>query len=287
MTQLYQLAYESTLFEVNLPYKPGLVDPLDNGSHIDMDVSTFIASSNALLSHFKEYETIGRTASLNNMFCLLRHQGQIAEKDMFIATNQINTHKGLNFMMAIVLAACSYCEEHKLQFEDIQSIIKIITKDILSDFEQLKNHELLSHGEKLYINHQIKGIRHEAYTGFDLVFKKLLPLCQNNPSEMAFYLILLTSMSELEDTTILHRSNHSGLHYVQAYSKNVLEHIKKFPDTLMSQLLTMNDDFKQKNISPGGSADYLALTHFLCHAQRFFSLKRRSETLNWNPSQGQ
>ena len=74
MPQLYQLAYESTLFEVNLPYKPGLVDPLDNGSHIDMDVSTFIASSNALLSHFNEYETIGRTASLNNMFCLLRHQ---------------------------------------------------------------------------------------------------------------------------------------------------------------------------------------------------------------------
>lgn len=268
MTKFYQLAYESTLFEVNLPYKPGLVDPLDNGSHDDMDVSTFVASSNALLSHFKEYEIIGRTASLDTMFTLLRQQGQQAEKDMFLATNGINTHKGLNFMMAIVIAASSYCEEHNIQFSELQSIIKIITKDILSDFEQLNQNEPLSHGEKLFKNHNIKGIRYEAYTGFDFVFTKLLPLCQINDKEIIPYLVLLTSMSELEDTTILHRSNHLGLKYVQGYSEEVLNHIKDFPCNLISTLETMNEKFKIRNISPGGSADYLALTHYLYQVQQ-------------------
>ena len=275
MTKFYELAYESTLFEVNLPYKPGLVDPLDNGSHDDMDVSTFIASSNALLSHFKVYDTIGRTASLDAMFSLLRQQGQLAESDMFLATNKINTHKGLNFMMAIVIAACSYCEQHNLQFSELQSVIKVITKDILSDFEKLNLNERLSHGEKLFIDQNIKGIRYEAYTGFDLVFKKLLPLCQTIKSETVYYLILLTCMSELEDTTILHRSKQPGLDYVKQYSKDVLNHITLYPDTLVSQLLAMNDDFKKRNISPGGSADYLALTHFLYHAQSHFDKKTR------------
>nr|WP_081763224.1 triphosphoribosyl-dephospho-CoA synthase [Agrilactobacillus composti] len=40
-----QLATRALFYEVALYPKPGLVDPIDNGAHHDMDLSTFMDSA--------------------------------------------------------------------------------------------------------------------------------------------------------------------------------------------------------------------------------------------------
>lgn len=137
--ELAELAQKSILYEAVLTPKPGLVDAVDQGAHKDMNVFTFIDSSSSLFHSFYEYAYAGLTFRHDEkgLFSEIRNIGIEAEKRMFKSTKNINTHKGINFSLGIILAVSGYYlknskTENILNFSafdssQIANIVKLMT----------------------------------------------------------------------------------------------------------------------------------------------------------------
>lgn len=276
------LALESILYEVVLSPKPGLVDAVDVGSHKDMDVYTFIKSAVSLKPSFDVFYDLGfnHDGTLEELMKKARTVGMKAEEEMFEATANINTHKGIIFSMGILLAAIGYDnrDQKLLQSngnlhtkEDINRILdyaKEMTKGIVNnDFKNLEKKKNLTYGERLYLEHGFTGIRGEAEKGYPVLRDYALPKLRiiHNALTLEDQLleILITIMSESEDSNIVARGGIDALHYVQRTSKEFLNDGGMRDSEARKKLQEMNIEFKKQNISPGGSADLLSLTIFL------------------------
>src|SRR5699024_6679000 len=102
--KISSMSIKSILYEVAATPKTGLVDRKNSGAHKDMDFFTFINSSSVLGSYFYNCTKAGIEFKGNDYRDLLkdiRPIGMEAEKDMFKATNNINTHKGIIFSQGI------------------------------------------------------------------------------------------------------------------------------------------------------------------------------------------
>ncbi len=164
------LAQRAILYEVSTAPKPGLVDRDNAGAHKDMDFFTFMASSSALYRGLYECTMEGLNFEEKDHTKLLdriRKPGIQCEKAMFEATNKVNTHKGIIFSMGILCAVVGrlFKEYNTENFiiEDICEEVKKVTKDLTEkDFKGIENKKVLTHGERLYIEHGFKGIRGEV-----------------------------------------------------------------------------------------------------------------------------
>ncbi len=276
------LALESILYEVLLSPKPGLVDAMDAGSHKDMDIFTFIKSAISLKPGFDAFYELGlhHGGTWVELMEKARIVGMKVEEEMFQATFKINTHKGVVFSMGILLAAIGYDEKkgnllssnkHFYTIEDTDRILlhtKEMTKGIVSqDFKNLEEKETLTHGERLYLKYGFKGIRGEAENGYpmlrDLALPKLRAIHNELSLEDQLLEVLLTIMSKSEDSNIVARGGIDALHYVQSSSQLFLSKGGMKNPEAHRKLMEMNEEFKKRNISPGGSADLLSLAIFL------------------------
>lgn len=253
---IIDLAIKSLVYEVSLWPKPGLVDPLDSGAHNDMDYYTFIDSCFALREGFNNYYDCGKNhkGSLKSLFDKIRFVGIENEKNMFSATANVNTHKGANFLYGVVIAAIAYCEYPTLP--ELQEVIKVMTKGLVhAELESLV--EFNTHGEKVYRDYKIDGIRGEVERGIPSAFEIALPILRRNDDfDLAMKQALLKLIEINDDSNMLKRGGIEGLNYGQLLSKQSYEDINQ-------HLAFMNKKFIEKNLSPGGSADLLALSIFL------------------------
>ncbi|WP_207751281.1 triphosphoribosyl-dephospho-CoA synthase CitG [Anaeromonas frigoriresistens] len=271
------LAQRAILYEVSATPKPGLVDRDNNGAHNDMDFFTFMSSSSSLYKGLYEFTMAGivfEEEDLTNLFDNIRPLGMDCEKSMFLATKDINTHKGIIFSFGILCASIgSLYKKHKKEIfkaEEVCSVAKNMVKDlILKDFKNLSAKKVLTHGEYLYKNHGLTGIRGEVESGFKTIMSKpLLIVRQWNINKDLdkndlFLEVLLHIMASSEDTNIVTRGGMESLHYVKSISKEFLEKSGMKQPNSKEILSSMNDTFVKMNISPGGSADLLAVTIFL------------------------
>ena len=104
-------AYYALLEEVYTTPKPGLVDLYSCGAHTDMNVQTFEKSAEALRPWFIRMAAQGYllTCTREDLFVEIRKTGILAEKAMFHATGNVNTHKGMIFTLGIFCAAAGRC----------------------------------------------------------------------------------------------------------------------------------------------------------------------------------
>ncbi len=278
--RLAEYAQRSILYEAVLTPKPGLVDAVNTGAHNDMDIFTFIDSSSNLFKGFYLYAKAGLECkgSEKELFSSIRKIGIDVEKEMFSATKNINTHKGINFSMGIVLAAAGYylrdkdIDEHViLSYSDTTEIlntVRIMTEGLVKrDFENIRKKEKLTHGEKLYVEKGFSGIRGEAESGFPTVEKTSLPrlreLSHRNMSmEQKLLDVLFHLMSISDDSNIVNRGGLEALEFVKAISHEFLEIGIIYEDGFREKIHEMNNLFVEKNISPGGAADLLSITIF-------------------------
>lgn len=272
-----QLALKALMYEVSISPKPGLVDRFNNGSHNDMTFFTFVDSVLSFESYFKQYYELGRELSDSSDVTLLfsgsRTIGIQAEKSMFEATHGINTHKGANFSFALMLVAIGYMvERHHLTHwsesdtQDMFQLIQQMTQDILlKDFDDIHLKTQLSHGEKLFVQHGITGIRGEAVSGYPILRDTLMPFLRSFNTQLTEYDLLkglLLVMGHIEDGNIIHRGGFSAWEQVKA------ESIDLFNEPLnQDEFLKAMHDFDAKlidrHLSPGGAADALGLGIFL------------------------
>ena len=259
--------------EVDATPKPGLVDKDNPGAHRDMDWHTFARSTEAIVPHLRQMAEKGWDweGTEEALFAALRPMGAAAEKAMFRATENVNTHKGIIFSLGLVT---SFTLHHLARTGKVESeavlgeIGEAVTPLLERDFAKIDRYHPHTHGEVLYVEQGCRGIRGEAMDGFPAVAQIALPALrqfrkEGRPDNEAYIQTLLLLLSQVEDTNILSRSNQATLAEAQAAAQEVLAKGGAFTKEGMEAVWELNKRFVEKNISPGGCADLLILAIFL------------------------
>ena len=269
--EVAKLATKALLYEVSISPKAGLVSRLSNGSHKDMNFFTFIDSVLSLDNYFSECFIYGQKNDFYspNFFKNLRDLGKKAEKEMYQATNGINTHKGTIFSMGIIISVlASYLKEvDKIDLKILSEKIKTMCSPLLEELENINS--FATYGEKAFKNYHLTGARGLALSGYDIVLldgiNKLKEFTKSLDFETSCILLLFYYISILDDTNIVNRTNFETLKEIQILCKNLYEeNIKSLSkEKIRNEMSKLNDIFIEKNISAGGSADLLILTIFI------------------------
>lgn len=272
---LSELALKAILYEVASYPTPGLVSPISSGIHKDMDYFTFIDSAVALNRFFIETVEIAmKEEDYKELFQKIRMVGMDAEKHMLKATCGVNTHKGLIFIMIIALGATTLSLRKEKDFSSIRSGIKAMTEGIVHrELVNLDCNKKLSYGEKIYIKYGIPGIRKEVESGLPIIFDYSLPLYSGNKSLSKNDNIIHTLigiMSRCDDTTLLHRKTIDTLEYVKNKAKEAMDLGGMNTELGKKAILEMDEEFMKLDISPGGSADLVAMTLFFYEVKKLF-----------------
>ena len=276
-TKIGELAHRALIREANVTPKPGLVDRENSGAHRDMDLKLFCKSADALRPWFADCARIGlamRDAAPEQVFAQLRARGIEAERAMFAATDGVNTHKGALFSLGILCCAAAM-EGEGATVQSILDRAAKLAQPALGDLTALCPDNAHTGGEVQYLNSGRTGVRGEAAAGFpharDCGLPALVAALQRGKASgmrgeelfnHACLHALLALMACVEDSNILRRRGPEALRSVQSRAEALLEQ-----GFISDDLRRMNDDFVRENLSPGGSADLLAVTIFLYEIQ--------------------
>lgn len=267
-------AHTAMLMEAGASPKPGLVCPDHRGAHNDMDYPLFVVSADSLKPYLLECASTGfatRNDDPHNVFSLLRAAGVRAEKAMFAATHGVNTHKGMIFTMGLITAAAGRVVAKgdaplpgTVAQEAALFVAGIVARDLVPLKETLPERKLTA-GEKLYLEHGIPGIRHEAESAFPsavAAFRYLRSLMPALPFEKALPQTLLYLMSTTDDTNIVWRGGLPGLAFARETARVALDKGGLGTSAGERYIYELREEFVTRNLSPGGSADLLALAAF-------------------------
>ncbi len=255
----------------------GLVSPVSKGAHEDMDHFTFIKSTAALQKYMlKMAHRAFSPDNLETIFKDCRVIGIEAEKEMLRKTKGINTHKGMIFVLGIVVIATSKALYNNEPFDTIQKYIRSMTKGLVeNELQNLKKKNKLTHGERVFIEYGITGIRGEVEAGIPVIFdhalaayndKKFADLGENQ----RLLHTLITIMAHCDDTTILHRHNIDTLKMIKDICGKLLNRGSLLNNEIIEEICQLDKKFSKKRISPGGCADLLAVTVFLSLINEYF-----------------
>ena len=267
------LALEAMLLEANCAPAPGLVDRFNSGAHNDMDIYTFIKSSVALSSYMHNFVYMGymHKGALDTLLAFIRPLGIEAEAAMFKATKGVNTQKGLIFLMGILCAAAGYVyrKYNIIKSTLVFDAVKIMCQGLVAkELGNLPYDRKLTSGERLYHQYGIRSIRGELEDGLPIIqdialpaYKKAISLGATDDALLIY--TLLSIMTATEDTTIINRHDQDTLIMVQKSAKKLLSNDDILQLDGFDAVKDLDRQFIEQWISPGGSADLLAATHFL------------------------
>lgn len=248
---LAKLATMALQSELDTSPKPGLVDTIDAGAHQDMDYNLMCRSIRALHPHFVALAQLGYQEKLPTSE-EIRRLGLEAEREMLLATDNVNTHKGALFAMGLVLiaAAHNYYIRGVIQEQPLRADICRLA----ADFPAPQG----THGDAVRRQYNVGGALAQAAAGYTDLFADWLPyLRQLKGDTFAAHKTLLYIMTTLDDTNILHRKGAQVAFEVKEEARTLLSNFSE------AALIKLNQRYIKENISPGGSADILSLTFLL------------------------
>ena len=238
---LGEMAENALLAEVHFTPKPGLVDEANNGAHRDMDVPLFERSAHALRPCFEEFVRLGIQGASP---AALQQAGVRAEQAMFAATGGVNTHKGAIYSGALLLHAAG----RLLSGEEEGDLCELAAQTAAAIPAPTGTHGAA-------VRAQCGGIRTEAVSGYPTAQAVLRQLRQSGPLDA-----LLLSMSRLDDSTLWHRGGAEGAQLVRSRAADILAAPASEREARTRRL---DAELIERNLSPGGSADLLAMAFFL------------------------
>lgn len=269
--RIAELALISMLYEVASHPSPGLVSPFSSGSHKDMDFFTFLRSSSVLFFPMALCAEVGRRESLEHMLDELRKIGVEAERRMFEITSGVNTQKGLLFLEGVISASAGYIlsRGERITPERVSLTVKEICKDLTKrDFSRLSLKDKLTRGEELYLRFGVRGIRGEAEDGLPTVINYGLPAFLEakraglNDNDVMVH-TLLAIMGYAEDTNVIGRFSLEVLEEVRRRARDIMRAGGMLSEEGRRAIMEMEGEFKERGISPGGSADLASATLFI------------------------
>ena len=236
--------------EAGLTPKPGLVDAANNGAHRDMDLQLLLASASAIRPFFAQMA--GFSAAYGKDIDTLIRIGINAEKAMFEATKGVNTHKGAIFAFSLCLAAAADC---LMQGGDLIAGVQMLA----AQKAQKAAPSALTHGDAVraaYAAFSGEGALAEACKGFPMAVLAARTMRESGDA----FLALCRVMSRLADSNVLYRGGEEGLHWLQGEASRLCNLNE---EERTAGLRDMDAVCIERNISPGGAADMLALGMFL------------------------
>lgn len=283
---LSTFALKALLHEVSLSPKPGLVDRFSNGSHTDMDFATFLNSSAVISVYFKDIAEFGfsfSSVNIKDALPKLRQIGLQMEEDMFSETHGVNTHKGAIFLLGFsIFVSANQIKNQNFSYPSFVNQIKELNGSLVED-------EL---GKKLYANNKThgeecfekfgakgKGIRGEIQSGLPCVFNYAIPVLSSHFDRMktetdnviqeGLTQTLLILIANNNDSNILYRKGEKVLDELKSISQQAF---KLFGTQYFnSKYQDLQGYCDENQISPGGSADLLAVTYFIYMVNRKFN----------------
>ena len=261
------LATRALKAELNTTPKPGLVDTHDSGAHHDMDHALMMRSIRALHPYFVQLATLGYDSTQLPVHNDIVSIGLEAEKAMFKSTGGVNTYKGALFSMGLALTAATYIigrgkvatTTHGKEYVPGDLLSAIIIQ-LANGFPDTSG----THGSQAKQTAQaggsLKSALDNAREGYTQLFEEWLPFYETRIKGDDSYVkhkTLLRIMCDLDDTNIVYRTDYATMQQVKTQARHLLE------DFSEAGIEDMNRDFVSRNISPGGSADMLALVVFL------------------------
>jgi len=277
--RIAQAAQRALLYEVAITPKPGLVDRANAGAHSDMDVFTFIDSACALRGYFETCARIGmahRGGEPSVCLDALRGPGMLAEAAMSRATEGVNTHKGAVFSLGVYAASLGMGEEDEAAEAALLRCGAMTRDRMREELEAICRREAETFGEAIYQSSGVGGVRAEAAAGFACVRESGLvrlraALRAGLHLNDAGLCALISLMARTEDTNCVRRGGAQAAadfrSRARAMDARILEAVSS--GTLLqafgqirTELAAWDGEIAQGGISPGGSADMLALTMF-------------------------
>lgn len=261
------LATRALKSELNTTPKPGLVDTHDSGAHRDMDHALMMRSIRALHPYFVRLATLGYDSPKLPAHDDIVRIGIEAEKAMFESTGGVNTYKGALFSMGLALTAATYIigrgkvamTTHGKEYVPGDLLSAIIIQ-LANGFPDTSG----THGSRAKQLAQsgcsLKSALDNAREGYSQLFGEWLPFYETRIKGDDSYVkhkTLLRIMCDLDDTNIVYRTDYATMQQVKTQARHLLE------DFSEAGIDDLNRDFVSRNISPGGSADMLALVVFL------------------------
>ena len=277
--ELSALAVKALLDEAALFPKPGLVDPVSQGAHSDMDFTTLVRSAAALQQGFYECARIGyRSAAPAQSIAAairkrLRTAGIALEKAMFAETHGVNTHKGAIFIFAYLLGAAGLLSG-ATQLDGIRSVmeltetlcaqVRVLAAGLCSeDMAGVSAKRTLTHGEQVFLQYGCTGIRGEAEAGLPLVQRNVAYLAglTHLTQRDAYLYTLLHIIAENKDTNVLFRAGSAALRDLQTRCASIVKS-GATGAALCAAVEALDVYCIKRHISPGGSADIFAAVLF-------------------------
>lgn len=261
------LATRALKAELNTTPKPGLVDTHDSGAHRDMDHALMMRSIRAMHPYFVRLATLGYDSTQLPAHDDIVRIGIEAEKTMFKSTGGVNTYKGALFSMGLALTAATYIigrgkvamTTHGKEYVPGDLLSAIIIQ-LANGFPDTSG----THGSRAKQLAQsggsLKSALDNAREGYSQLFGEWLPFYETRIKGDDSYVkhkTLLRIMCDLDDTNIVYRTDYATMQQVKTQARHLLE------DFSEAGIDDLNRDFVSRNISPGGSADMLALVVFL------------------------
>jgi triphosphoribosyl-dephospho-CoA synthase len=262
-----QLAVSSLHAELCLYPKPGLVSPMDAGSHTDMDATTFMRSLFALRHYFKQ---ICRAGLRDAPFVQLKQLGIDAEAAMLKATQGVNTHRGAIFSLGMLCAAAGQLHARRLPISPTALRSAMLTHWGTALAQHACPAATDSHGLNVARRYAASGAREEGAQGLPSVFEvgvpALLAACRRGASmEMARTDALFALMAHISDSNVFHRAGPQGAQFVRDHARHFLGQGGTADPNWRTTALASHREFVARRLSPGGAADLLAAT-CLVHA---------------------
>lgn len=261
--QIAKLAERSLRMELDTWPKPGLVSHIDSGSHADMTAETFRQSASTLQPFFAELALAGM---LEESMPALREIGLRAERAMLEATRGVNTHRGAIFGLGLLCAAAGARAAGRI--DGTRSLGDSVSArwggGILDGPLWLD-----SHGGRALIRFGAGGARLEAYRGFPSVYQIGLAALRRglrslpHDPEAARVEACFALIAVLEDTNLLHRGGPLGLQFAQRAARAFLDQGGVGKPGWRKRAQAVHESFVARRLSPGGSADLLAMTLFV------------------------
>ena len=270
--ELAAIAVKALLDEAALFPKPGLVDPVSQGAHSDMDFTTLVRSAAALQQGFYKCARIGyeSAAPAQPIAAAVRKQlrtaGLALEKAMFTETRGVNTHKGAIFIFAYLLGAAGQlsgvtqldgiCNGVELT-ETLCAQVRALAAGLCSkDMAGVSAKRTLTHGEQVFLQYGCTGIRGEAEAGLPLVQRNVAYLAglTHLTQRDAYLYTLLHIIAENKDTNVLFRAGSAALRDLQTRCASIITS-GAAGSTLYAAVEALDVYCIERHISPGGSAD--------------------------------
>lgn len=252
-------AVQALIDEATLTPKPALVDRRGCGAHLDLSLDRMLSSAYILGPYFV---SMARTAQRPELGTPLREAlgsiGRDAERAMLVTTGGTNTHRGAIWALGLLVAAIAHAKE--LTEEEIRRFA--------AELAALPDRTVpasVSNGADVQKRYGVGGARSEAMSGFPHLFCVGLPALRAARSRgrretHARLDALLSIMTSLEDTCLLHRGGHNALDAAQRGAARVLADGGSGTLEGSVALQCLHESLMSLWASPGGAADMLAAT---------------------------